>query len=86
MKDSNPPTEHGSDLLTVSETAERLGLKPSTIRALIRQGRIPFVKEGWHVRIRRSDAEAYNAFWAVQMCFDFATPAPSERKKDAGSS
>lgn len=48
-----------SDLLTVPEAAALLRLKPSTIRAWTSQRRIPFVKVGRLVRIRRSDAEAY---------------------------
>lgn len=47
------------DLLTVSEAAQLLRLKPSTIRAWTCHRRIPFVKIGRLVRIRRSDAEAY---------------------------
>lgn len=47
-----------SDLLTVPEAAALLRLKPSTIRAWVCQRRIPYVKLGRLVRIRRSDAEA----------------------------
>lgn len=50
--------EHPNDLLTVPETAELLRLKPSTIRAWVCQRRIPYVKLGRLVRIKRSDAEA----------------------------
>jgi excisionase family DNA binding protein len=46
------------DLLTVSEAALLLRLKPSTIRAWTCQRRIPFVKVGRLVRIRRCDVEA----------------------------
>ncbi len=47
-----------SELLTVPETAALLRLKPSTIRAWLGQRKIPFVKLGRLVRIKRSDAEA----------------------------
>jgi excisionase family DNA binding protein len=47
-----------SDLLTVPEAAALLRLKPSTIRAWTCQRRIPFVKVGRLVRIRRSDLES----------------------------
>jgi excisionase family DNA binding protein len=47
-----------SELLTVPETAALLRLKPSTIRAWVCQKRIPYVKLGRLVRIKRSDAEA----------------------------
>ena len=55
-----------SDLLTVPETAALLRLKPSTIRAWTSQRRIPFVKVGRLVRIRRRDAEAYITSRIVQ--------------------
>jgi excisionase family DNA binding protein len=47
-----------SELLTVPEAAALLRLKPSTIRAWVCQKRIPFVKMGRLVRIKRADAEA----------------------------
>jgi excisionase family DNA binding protein len=50
--------EHLNDLMTVSETAAFLRLQPSTIRAWVCQRRIPFVKLGRLVRIKRTDAEA----------------------------
>ena len=47
----------GNDLLTVSEAASLLRLKPSTIRAWILRRRLPYCKLGRLVRIRRSDVE-----------------------------
>jgi excisionase family DNA binding protein len=47
-----------SELLTVPEAAALLRLKPSTIRAWVCQKRIPYVKLGRLVRIKRRDAEA----------------------------
>lgn len=47
-----------SELLTVPEAAALMRLKPSTIRAWVCQKRIPYVKLGRLVRIKRSDAEA----------------------------
>jgi excisionase family DNA binding protein len=47
-----------SELLTVPEAAALLRLKPSTIRAWTGRRKIPFVKLGRLVRIKRSDAEA----------------------------
>ncbi len=47
-----------SELLTVPEAAALLRLKVSTIRAWVCQHRIPYVKLGRLVRIRRHDLEA----------------------------
>lgn len=47
------------DLLTIPEAAELLRLRPSTLRSWTGQRRIPFIKVGRLVRIRRRDAEAY---------------------------
>jgi excisionase family DNA binding protein len=48
----------GPELLTVPEAAALLRLKVSTVRAWVCQRKIPFIKLGRLVRIRRSDAEA----------------------------
>jgi excisionase family DNA binding protein len=45
------------DLLTVNETAGMLRLQASTIRAWILNRRIPFVRLGRRVFVRRSDCE-----------------------------
>jgi excisionase family DNA binding protein len=45
-------------LLTIAEAASLLRLKPSTIRAWVLKRRIPHVKLGSRVFIRRSDCEA----------------------------
>jgi excisionase family DNA binding protein len=60
---------NSTDLLTVPEAAELLRLKPSTIRAWICQRKIPFVKLGRLVRIRRSDVEALIADGTVPATF-----------------
>jgi excisionase family DNA binding protein len=54
-----PVDERNPDLLTVPETAAFLRLKTSTIRAWVCKRKIPYVKLGRMVRIRRSDAEAF---------------------------
>ena len=47
------------NLLTISEAADYLGLKASTLRAWTLRRRIPYVKLGLRaVRIRLSDLEA----------------------------
>jgi len=46
------------DLLTVPEAAMFLRIQPSTVRSWILQRRIPFVKIGRLVRIRRTDCIA----------------------------
>lgn len=46
-------------LLRVDEVAERLGLKPATVRKMIYQRRIPVVRPTKRaVRIREEDVEA----------------------------
>ena len=44
-------------LMDVSETAEMLRLKESTIRSWILKKKIPYVKLGRRVFVRRSDAQ-----------------------------
>jgi excisionase family DNA binding protein len=53
---SNSETQ---DLLTVSESAHLLRLRPSTIRAWILRRRIPYLKLGGCVCLRRVDLEAF---------------------------
>ena len=48
-----------SDLLTVPEAADVLGVRPVTVRAWVLQRRIPFVKLSKCVRLRRVDLEKY---------------------------
>jgi excisionase family DNA binding protein len=45
-------------LVTVTEAAQRLSLKPATIRKMIFQRRVPVVKIGRSVRIKEEDLEA----------------------------
>jgi excisionase family DNA binding protein len=51
-----PPLD--ATLLTVAETAAVLRLSVSAIRAWILQRRIPYIKLGKAVRIRRADVDA----------------------------
>jgi excisionase family DNA binding protein len=44
-------------LMTVLQVAERLGLKPATIRKMIFQRRIPIVRIGRSVRFKPEDIE-----------------------------
>jgi excisionase family DNA binding protein len=53
-----PTSESISDLLTVAESAALLRLKASTVRAWILAKRIPYVKLGGRVFLRRCDCEA----------------------------
>jgi excisionase family DNA binding protein len=55
-------TPTSKQLLTVTEVAMRLGLKPATIRRRILERRIPYVKLGRAVRI---PVEAVEALIAV---------------------
>jgi excisionase family DNA binding protein len=47
-----------SELLDVTEGAESLHVKPTTVRAWVLQKRIPFLKLGGKVFLRRSEVEA----------------------------
>jgi len=53
-----PVSPHDTELLTIAEAADLLRLRPSTLRSWILKRRIPFVKLGSRVFIRRSDCEA----------------------------
>ena len=77
--------ELASDLLTVPETAALLRLKPSTIRAWTSQRRIPFVKVGRLVRIRRGDLEALIARSVVPAPQENRTETKQERKVNSNA-
>lgn len=47
-----------SALLTLAEASEMLRLRISTLRAWVLRRRIPYVKVGRLVRVRRADVEA----------------------------
>jgi excisionase family DNA binding protein len=47
-----------NDLLTLAEASSLLRLKVSTLRAWILHRRIPYVKVGRLVRVRRADVDA----------------------------
>ena len=67
------PKSRGSRLLTVNETAERLGVKPATIRSWILQRKnLEVVKVGRLVRITEE---------SVQRFIDDNTIPPREHQK-----
>ncbi len=49
------------DLLTVEETATLLKVNPETVRRHIAVGRLPAVRVGRHIRIRREELEQFMA-------------------------
>jgi excisionase family DNA binding protein len=53
-----PEAVDETELLTVPEAARLLRLQPSTIRSWILNRRLPFVKLGRLVRIRKADCTA----------------------------
>ena len=59
----------GDELMTVAEIAAVLKLNQQTIRNWIDQGRLPAIRIGRRVRIRRSDFE--------ELLTTAATPAPA---------
>jgi excisionase family DNA binding protein len=77
-----------SDLLTVPETADLLRVKISTIRSWVCQRKIPYVKLGRLVRIRRRDAEALVESSIVKAtCTNLGLASPArESETHAGTS
>lgn len=69
------------DLLTVPESALFLRLRPTTIRSWILHRRIPYLKLGGRVCLRREDLEAL-----VDRSLVPAIPHNSDGFKTAGSS
>ena len=62
---SATPVASSGDLLTVEQAADYLNITDHFVRRLIRERRIPFLKVGRLVRLRRTDIEAYLAEYAV---------------------
>jgi excisionase family DNA binding protein len=54
-------------LLTVEDTADRLGTSVRFVRRLIFERRIAFVKVGRHVRIAAADLDAYISAGRVEV-------------------
>jgi excisionase family DNA binding protein len=65
----------GDELMTVAEIAAVLKLNQQTIRNWIDQGRLPAIRIGRRVRIKRSDFKALLA--------TAATPAPAAARPTA---
>ncbi|PPG53425.1 excisionase [Rathayibacter sp. AY1E9] len=58
-----------SDLLTVPEAAAMLNVGERFVRRLVHERRIRYSKLGAHVRIARSDLDAYVAAATVEPTF-----------------
>ena len=58
---SATPVNSSGDLLTVEQAADYLNITEHFVRRLIRERRIPFLKVGRLVRLRRADIDAYLA-------------------------
>lgn len=56
MSETSPQPEA---LLSYQQAADALGVSSTFVERLVGQRRIPFVKLGHYVRIRRTDLEAY---------------------------
>jgi excisionase family DNA binding protein len=63
-RSATPATTSG-DLLTVEQAADYLNITDHFVRRLIRERRIPFLKVGRLVRLRRTDLEDYLTTCAV---------------------
>jgi len=64
------PDASTSELLTLPEAASLLRLKTSTLRAWVLRRRIPYVKVGRLVRLRRRDVESLISNSLVSACED----------------
>ena len=58
---SATPVSSSGDLLTVEQAADDLNITEHFVRRLIRERRIPFLKVGRLVRLRRTDIDEYLA-------------------------
>ena len=58
---SATPVTSSGDLLTVEQAADYLNITDHFVRRLIRERRIPFLKVGRLVRLRRTDIDEYLA-------------------------
>ena len=58
---SATPVSSSGDLLTVEQAADYLNITEHFVRRLIRERRIPFLKVGRLVRLRRTDIDEYVA-------------------------
>lgn len=59
-----------SGLLTIAEASAILRLQPSTMRAWVLRRKVPYVKVGRLVRLRRADIERLIATSTVPACDD----------------
>lgn len=59
LTDSPPVAPLNEPLLKAEAAAELLAVKPSWIYEAVRDGRLPHVKIGRHIRFLRSDLEAW---------------------------
>lgn len=58
---NRPSVSLNEPLLTAAKAAELLSVKPSWIYEAVREGRLPCVRVGKHVRFLRSDLERWVA-------------------------
>jgi excisionase family DNA binding protein len=63
-----------SELLNVQEVARMMRLKESTIRSWILKRKIPFVKLGRRVFVRRADAQDF-----INASVVYPTPVPDQQ-------
>ena len=73
-------------LLTVEETADRLGTSVRFVRRLVAERRIAFVKVGRHVRLDPTDVEAFIAARRVEVRPSSVAALPHRQSVAARSS
>jgi excisionase family DNA binding protein len=62
------PDANNGDLLRIEEAAALLRIRPSTVRSWVLRRKIPYVKIGRLVRLRRSDCDALIVASLVPAC------------------
>jgi excisionase family DNA binding protein len=56
---SRTASEQAAQLITVADASRQLAFKPAYIYELVRQGRLPAVRQGKYVRIRPADLQRW---------------------------
>jgi excisionase family DNA binding protein len=56
---SRSEEERGSELLSISEVCQEIGMRKSWVYRRIKSGEIPSIRLGHNIKVKRSDLEQY---------------------------